>query len=232
MAKILLVEDDVALARMIGTLLLSQRHTVEIVYDGFDARHRVSAFKYDLLILDWNLPNVTGIELCKEFRDSGGHTPVLMLTAKGSSHDKVEGLDSGADDYVTKPFDSQEFLSRVRALVRRNRVNTETIILTAGDLNLNLASAVVTKGGQEIRLFPKEFALLEFFMRHQGQYFLAEALVDRVWSSESEITAESIRPHINRLRKKLDDPGKPSKIHTSRGLGYKFDPGQKDAGTP
>ncbi len=230
MAKILLVEDNETLCLTLESFLLSERHVVDIVFNGTDGLDRVLHYPYEVLILDWDLPGVSGVEICRQFRAKGGTTPVLILTGKNKTDDKEFGLDSGADDYLTKPFDLRELSARLRALLRRQAL-VKPSIFTVDDLTIDIAKGRATKAGVEIRLLPKEFALLEFFVRHQDQAFTAEALVDRVWPTESEFSAEGIRPHINRLRTKIDSPDSPSLIQTIRGRGYMFSAHKKSGET-
>jgi len=222
MGKILVVEDDVQLSTIICDELKMRHHLAEVVHDGKEAHEKLQFYKYDLIILDWNLPGMSGVEICKTFRESGGKTPLLMLTGKGTPKEKELGLDSGADDYLTKPFDMTELAARVRALLRRP-VGYTPDILCAGDIELDAAAFRVTKGGIEIKLQPKEFALLEFLLRNSNQFFTAEALLDRVWKSESDSAPESLRTCIKRLREKIDTDGEPSIIENVRGMGYCID---------
>lgn len=222
MAKVLLIEDDVALSDSIVDLLRFERHEVESVTDGLEAAERLKFYAYDFVILDLSLPSKSGIEVLREFRHRGGATPVLILTGKNAIQDKEIGLDSGADDYLTKPFDVRELMARMRALLRRPHQVTDTV-LTAGDVVLDTRTFMVTRAGEEIKLLPKEFALLEFLVRHRYQVFNVDELLDRVWSSETESTTDAVRQCITRIRKKLDRDGEPSVIVTVTGLGYKVD---------
>lgn len=222
MAKILIVEDEPDLSEPVRAFLTHEHHLVEVVTDGLEALERLRFYKYDVIILDWMLPGMHGVEVCKSFRASGGTTPILMLTSRRQTNDKIAGLDAGADDYLTKPFDIQEISARVRALLRRPQA-VHSNVLRARDIVLETSTFRVTRNGQDIQLLPKEFALLEFFMRHPNQVFSAEALLDRVWSSESEASPETIRTYIKRLRQKIDTKEQPSIISTVHGVGYKLD---------
>lgn len=193
-----------------------------MVNSGTEAIERLRFDKYDVLIFDWQLPDLTGIEICKRFRSKGGNTPVLMLTGKSEIADKETGLDAGADDYLTKPFHPRELSARVRALLRRSG-DVKQNVLTCGDIELDPQGFKVTKGGKEITLLPKEFALLEFFLRHPNQVFSPEALLDRVWSAESEASPDTIRVHITKLRGKIETEGQPSPIKTIHRQGYKWE---------
>jgi DNA-binding response OmpR family regulator len=219
MAKILVVEDDPLVAQSIATLLTSNRHTVESVADGGQALALLRVYNYDLIVLDLWIPGLTGEELCAKYRANGGQTPILMLTGKRRLTDKVAGLDSGADDYLVKPFNAEELSARVRALLRRES-SEKTNELVSGELRLNLKTKTVHVQDGEVQLLAKELAVLEFLLRHKGQVFSAETILDRVWSSESDSTLDAIRQCIARLRKKIDKPGRPSMITTVIGLGY------------
>jgi len=221
MPKILLVEDNETLCLTVESYLLSEQHVVDVVNNGTEGLERVLHYPYDVIILDWDLPGVTGVEICRQYRADGGITPVLILTGKDRVSEKVAGFESGADDYLTKPFDLRELSARLRSLLRRPNV-IQPSVFTVDDLSVDTTNGRATKGGVEIHLLPKEFALLEFFIRHADQAFTAEALVERVWSTESEFSAEGIRPHVNRLRSKIDSPESPSLIQTIRGRGYMF----------
>lgn len=223
MAKILIVEDEPDLAEPVRAYLAHEHHLVEVVGDGNEALERLRFYKYDLIIMDWMLPGMHGPDVCKHFRSAGGTTPILMLTSRKQVNDKIFGLDAGADDYLTKPFEVAEISARVRALLRRPQAVTSSV-LSVRNLVLEASTFRVTRDGDEISLLPKEFALLEFFMRHPNQVFSAEALLDRVWSSESEASPETIRTYIKRLRQKIDTKGeKNSIISTVHGVGYKLD---------
>lgn len=217
MAKVLLVEDDNDLANMVRTFLLFEKHTVERIANGMEASDRLRSFEYDVIILDWTLPGISGIEILKGYRERGGKTPILMLTGKTSIDDKEQGLDNGVDDYLTKPFDMRELGARVRALLRRPAAVSANI-LTAGDLCLDPAKHAVLKNGEPLALVPRECQLLEFLMRHPNQVFTMTALLNRVWPSDSEATEEALRTTIKRLRKKIDPDGQ--LLQNVRGVGY------------
>jgi two-component system, OmpR family, response regulator len=222
MAKILLVEDNVALATAIENWLEQERFTIEVVHNGSEALDLVRAFPYDLIILDWELPGRMGVDVCTELRELGVQTPILMLTGKSTVKDKRQGLDAGSDDYLTKPFEMEELSARLRALLRRPAV-VQNSLMKARNIELDRTSGTVKKDGQEIHLLPKEFALLDLFMRHPNQVFEPNALLARVWPADSEATLQTLRPYINRLRGKIETPGLPPLIRTVHGLGYKLD---------
>lgn len=221
MAKILLVEDEPDFSVLISHLLASEHHTVELADNGEAALELLGVYHFDCLILDWNLPGISGLEVCQKFRANKGVTPILMLTARQHVDDKSAGLDSGADDYLTKPFELKELSSRVRALLRRP-TSFQGANLQVGLFEMDVNNFRLTRQGEEVTLLPKEFALLEFFMRHPNQVFSPETLIDRVWASDHEASPETIRTYIKRLRKKLDQTGKPSTLSTVHGVGYKF----------
>lgn len=223
MAKILIVEDDRQLSTLIADFLTGEGHVPEPVYKGPEGLERLRFYKYDVVILDWELPGLSGPEICKEYRDKGGETPILMLTGKKEIDEKETGLDSGADDYLTKPFHLKELAARLRALLRRKTGVSKTT-LTAGDITLNTNSRQVFRGDEEINLQPKELALLEFLMRHPNQPFSSEAILDRVWPSESDAAPDTVRIQIMRLRHKIDVDGKESMIRTVHRVGYMLVP--------
>jgi DNA-binding response OmpR family regulator len=223
MAKILLVEDDLELTNVLKSSLTAEKHTVETASDGAAGLQLLRYYQFDLVILDLELPGVHGLDLLRQYRNKRGNTPVLILTGhQGAPADKAVGLDSGADDYLTKPFEMKELSARIRALLRRPQ-GLLTTSLKAGDLVLEPASRKLTKNGTEIQLLPKEFALLEFFMRHPNQVFSAEALLSRVWPSDSDTTTSAIRFHLTNLRSKIGTAGKESLIRTIHGQGYKLE---------
>ncbi|HEY9789419.1 MAG TPA: response regulator transcription factor [Candidatus Obscuribacterales bacterium] len=222
MSKILIVEDEEDLAVQVCDWLTREHHTVEHVANGTEAVDHLAVSKYDVIILDWLLPGLDGIQVCRKYRSMGGKTPILMLTAKSTVEDKEIGLDSGADDYLAKPFHLKELSARVRALVRRTSTSSTTI-LEAGSIVLDPVARTVTKNGAAIHLERKEFNLLEFLMRNANKTFSAEALLDRVWESGSLASPDAIRTYIKSLRKKIDNPGEQSMITTVHGVGYKLE---------
>lgn len=221
MAKILVVDDDKLLADLVSDSLSAEHYTTECAYNGEDARILLKSYHYDVIVLDWGLPGVTGVELCKEYRFGGGTTPILMLTGKDTIDDKEQGLDSGADDYLTKPFHLKELSARVRALLRRS-ASISGNVLEVRDLVLDPTAHKLTRNGAEIQLHPKEFALLEHLMRHPNQVFSAQNLLDRVWTSESNVGPETVRTCVKRLRQKIDIDGQESMLENIYGVGYKL----------
>ena len=221
MAKILIVEDDPMIRQLVRDALETERHVVDDCHDGRSGMAFIDAGSYELLVLDWEMPHATGIELCSHFRNQGEQAPVLFLTARASMDDKEKGFAVGADDYLTKPFDVRELMIRVKALLKRpQQITKET--LKIGDMQLDTNSGVVKRGDALVRLQPRELALLEFLMRHPDTYFTAEALMARVWDTDSEATEVALRSCITKMRRKMDVEDQPSFIETSKGLGYRI----------
>lgn len=221
MAKILVVEDDLNMSESISNWLQHEHHNVEVVHSGSEAVHCLKIYQYDLIILDWQLPEMTGVEILKTYRSAHGSTPVIMLTGKDKISEKETGFDAGADDYLTKPFHIQELLLRCRALLRRGAVANSNI-LQVGDLCLEPTKFKVSRGGQEISLTAKEFALLEHLMRHPNQVFSSESLLESVWGSDSQASSDTVRVIMQRLRSKIDGTTGESLISNVRGVGYKL----------
>jgi DNA-binding response OmpR family regulator len=217
-AKVLLVEDDGNVSDAVQEVLRFEGYIVDAVDNGQDALYRLKYHSYDLMIIDWGLPDMTGIEVCAQYRQAGGTVPILMLTGRGGIDDKVTGLDYGADDYLTKPFDTDELTARVRAILRRPRAMLSTV-LEAHGLQLNTASQTVTLNSIEVILQAQEFALLECLLRHKNQVLSIESLIDKVWSTDSEVSPDAVRQCVTRLRKKLDKSTVPI-VTTVVGLGY------------
>ncbi len=222
MAKILLIEDDQQLASSVKEQLENAKHVVEHVADGKEGFDRLRLYSYDVAILDWNLPDLSGVDVLKKFRDIGGMTPVLMLTGKTDIDFRVEGFSSGADDYLTKPFDFRELASRLNALLRRPSTYCPSN-LTLGDLEIDMAAKIVKRKGIKLKLLPKEFAVLEFLVRRPDHCFDTEALLTHVWSSESDASEAAVWQTIKRLRSKLDVEGEESIIVNVKGMGYKVE---------
>ncbi len=223
MAKILIAEDDKMTANMICELVKSLGHTSEVVYNGDDSLDRLKFYDFDLAILDWQMPGMSGVEVCKTYRQAGGRAPILMLTGKGNITDKEQGFISGADDYLTKPFDVRELSARIKALLRRPADYVEPAECNEAGIALDFQQHCLVVDGKSITLLPKEFAVLEFLLRHPDQFFTPEVLLNKVWSSESDATLDALRTCIKRIRKKVDPDDGPSLIATVRGYGYKLD---------
>jgi len=219
--KILLVEDDHRIAQSIKKGLEQERMTVDLAYDGIEGYDLAIDEEYDLMILDLMLPGMNGLEICNKLRQNKKQTPILILTARGQIEDKVEGLNKGADDYLTKPFAFEELLARIRALVRRPKSISEDI-LTVDDLTLNVNSFEVTRDKKAIKLSSKEYALLEFLMRHPRQILSKEQIMNHVWSYETDILPNTVEVYIRNLRNKIDKGFTYPLIQTVRGFGYKI----------
>ncbi len=218
--RILVIEDEHKIANSIKRGLEQESYAVDVAYDGKTGFDLASSEDYDVIILDLLLPEIDGITLCKKLREEENiQTPILILTAKGQIEDKVEGLNAGADDYLVKPFSFSELLARIRALIRRPKKVLENV-LSCGDLTLNPLTFEVKKRGEEIKLTKKEFALLEYLMRHQSKILSKEQIISHVWDYDSDILPNTVEVYIGFLRRKL---GLPSLIKTVRGFGYKLE---------
>ncbi len=224
MKRILIVEDEAKLARLIARVLREEGYAAETAGNGREGLTRALSDPFDLLILDWMLPDLSGVQLLRRLRAAEVNVPVLMLTARDQIEDRVEGLDAGADDYLPKPFAFAELLARVRALVRRPQVQTAEATIRVGDLTLDPARHVVRRGAQRIDLTAKEFALLATLLQRPGQVFTRSVLLDTVWGGTGDTYANVVDLYVSYLRKKLDRDGRSSHIRTVRGFGYAFDP--------
>ncbi len=222
---ILVVEDEQALGLLLSYNLEAEGFSVERVERGDDAELRLSELPPDLLILDWMLPGVSGLEICRRLRarESTRTLPVIMLTARGEEGERVRGLSVGADDYVVKPFSVPELMARVRSLLRRARPERIANRLSAGDLDLDRETRRVRRGGRDIHLGPTEFRLLEYLMERQGRVFSRAQLLDGVWGLSVEIDERTVDVHVGRLRKSLSRGRERDPIRTVRGAGYAFD---------
>lgn len=219
--RVLIVEDEHKIAHSIKKGLEQERFAVDVVYDGKDGVEFGSSDEYDLIILDVMLPCVDGITVAKTLREKNIHTPILMLTARGQVEDRVTGLDSGADDYLGKPFAFIELLARIRALTRRPKQSVTTI-LTCGDLSLHTTTFEVKRGSTDVTLSHKEFNLLEYLLRHKNHVVSKDQIISHVWSYDSDVLPNSVEVYIKHLRKKIDTIRKKPLIHTVRGFGYKI----------
>jgi DNA-binding response OmpR family regulator len=221
---ILVVEDEQRLAVLLRRVLAEDRHTIDLAYDGASGLDLALSDTYDLIVLDWMLPEKDGIAVCRAVRAEGITTPVLMLTARGSVEDRVTGLNTGADDYLVKPFAMEEFLARVNAaLRRRDRSLDGDTTLRVGDLTLDLLRHEVRRQGREIELTAKEFALLEYLMRHVGQVLTRTQITDHVWRYDLEGLSNIVDTYIHYLRDKVDRGFGKGLIRTVRGIGYKIE---------
>jgi DNA-binding response OmpR family regulator len=226
MSRLLIIEDEEKMARMLARVLREEGYIVETANDGREGFARASGDSFDLLIVDWMLPERSGVQIVRGLRAAEVHTPVLMLTARGQVEDRVEGLDSGADDYLPKPFALPELLARVRALTRRpSGAGEETgAAIRVGDITLDPIRHVVRRDGERIDLTAKEFALLAALMQRPGQVFSRSVLLDTVWGVPGEVSTSVVELYVSYLRRKLDLEGEPSRIRTVRGVGYTFEP--------
>jgi two-component system, OmpR family, response regulator len=224
--RILVAEDDARLAALLEQSLTEAGWTVDVQHDGraaFDAALRDGGSFYDVLMLDWMLPDVDGVTLCQRLRTVGVRTPVLMLTARTTVVDRVAGLDAGADDYLGKPFELDELLARLRALHRRGRGDESEELLQAGDLVLDARARRTRRGGLEIELSAREFDILRLLMERSGQLVTRLNILDEVWDGETDLRSNVIDVHVASLRAKIDRPFGTETIKTLRGAGYRVD---------
>lgn len=221
---ILIVEDERKMAALLRRVLTEERHTVDLAYDGPTGLDLALSDTYDIMILDLMLPGLDGIELCRQVRAERITTPILMLTARKAVEDRVKGLRTGADDYLVKPFAMEELLARVDALLRRrDQAFEKTTELRVGDLSLNLLRREVRRGGRVIELTSKEFALLEFLMRHPRQVLTRTQIIDHVWRYDLEASSKIVDIYIHYLRDKIDQGFPRALIKTVRSVGYKIE---------
>jgi len=218
--RILLVEDEPKIADFIVRGLSENGHSVDLATDGEEALHWPDVADFDLLILDVMLPDSDGFELLKTLRDKGIDTPAIFLTARSTVTDRIRGLNLGADDYLVKPFAFAELLARINAVARRTLAEPGDGLLTCGDLELDLRRHAVARGGKPIELTPKEFALLEYLLRNQGQAISRAMITEKVWGYGFDTYSNLIDVHINHLRKKVDRSHPTKLIHTVKGVGY------------
>jgi two-component system, OmpR family, response regulator MprA len=216
--RVLVIEDDAEIADVLRRFLRQEGHEVRTATDGEQALPAAAEFVPDLVILDLGLPGLDGVEVCRRLR-TDGDVPILILTARTETEDRVEGLDSGADDYLVKPFDRQELLARIRALLRR-RPPRGSASLTVGDLRLNPDTRDVTRGDRRIELTNREFELLEYLMRNERLVIPRERLLEEVWGYDPMALTNTIDVFISNLRRKLEAGGEPRVLHTKRGAGY------------
>ncbi len=221
--RVLVVEDEHKIANSIKKGLEQESFAVDVAYDGEEGYDLASGETYDVIVLDLMLPGLPGLEICKKLRQEKNHTPILILTAKGQLDEKVDGLNSGADDYLVKPFAFAELLARIKALSRRPKDSVGSK-LQVEDLVLDTVTYDVTRQGKNISLSRKEFALLEYLMRHAGKTLPKDTIISSVWSYEADVLPNTVEVYIGYLRNKIDKPfkGSPALIHTIRGFGYKI----------
>jgi two-component system phosphate regulon response regulator PhoB len=224
--KLLLVEDDSSLAELLEYRFEKEGYDVRTTSDGDEALMLAEEESPDLVILDWMIEGTSGIEVCRRLRRSKATAavPIIMLTAREAEDDRIRGLETGADDYVTKPFSPRELIARVSAVLRRVRPALAGEAIELGDLRLDPAAHRVARSGQELKLGPTEYRLLAFFMEHPRHVFSRHQLLDAVWGTGSEIEERTVDVHIRRLRKAIEMPGSKDPIRTVRSAGYSFDP--------
>jgi len=224
---ILVMEDEDALATLLQYNLEKEGYDVAVASDGDEGMLQIEERIPDLVLLDWMLPKLSGIEVCRRIRNrpETRNLPVVMLTARGEETDRVRGLDTGADDYLTKPFSMVELMARIRAVLRRIRPGLADDRLNHGDIVVDRVSHRVKRAGQEVHLGPTEFRLLDHFMQHPGRVFSREQLLDAVWGSDVYVEARTVDVHVGRLRKALNLGDSPNPIRTVRSAGYSLDLG-------
>jgi DNA-binding response OmpR family regulator len=220
--RILVVEDEHKIANSIKKGLEQETYAVDVAYDGLEGFDLAASQDYDVIILDLMLPQMDGVAICRKLREKQIHTPILMLTARGQLNDKVKGLNAGADDYLIKPFAFVELLARIKALTRRPRENLGAV-LSVAELTLNSITYQVRRGDKDIQLSKKEFALLEYLLRHKGKILTKDQIMNHVWDYDADILPNTVEVYVGYLRSKIDKPfkDKPPLIHTVRGFGYK-----------
>lgn len=219
--RVLVVEDESEIAGFLKRGLTEAGYAVDVVERGDEALDWIVAAEYDMLVLDWMLPGLDGVSLCREIRQRGLRVPILMLTARDAVEQRVMGLDAGADDYLTKPFAFAELLARLRALLRREPLGQNTVLRVA-DLELDTATRTVTRAGQSIALTYKEYSLLEYLMRRTNRVLTRSMIAEHVWDYDFDTLTNVIDVHIRALRRKIDDPFAHKLIHTVRGAGYRL----------
>lgn len=224
-AKVLIVEDEEALSRLLDYNLSHEGFEVTLVSDGEDALVAIRDEEPDLVLLDWMLPNVSGIEICRRLRARAqtATTPVILLTARGEDEDKVRGLDIGADDYLTKPFSMSELVARMRALLRRARPMVAQDVARFADIEIDRETHRVNRGGRDVHLGPTEFRLLDVLIGRPGRVFSREQLLDQVWGRDADLEPRTVDVHVGRLRKALNRRGERDPIRTVRATGYALD---------
>ena len=217
--RLLIAEDDLDLAEALTAFFEKNHFSVDAVHNGFDAYEYASSSRYDGVILDVMMPKMNGIQVLERLRAEGCKTPIMMLTAKGRKDDRITGFNAGADDYLPKPFDPDELLSRVRAMLRRSEAYQPSV-LSCGDVALDPSTGLLSCGGQSLRLSGREFQVLELFLRNPRQVFSAERIMERVWGWDNEAEINVVWVNISNLRKKLKTIGSRLSLRANRGLGY------------
>ena len=224
-ATILIVEDEADLRELVRYNLEAEGFRVSLAESGDEAVERIRDGVPDLILLDWMLPGLSGIELCRRWRsrEETARTPIIMITARGEEEERVRGLATGADDYVVKPFSMPELVARIQALLRRSSPQLVTNVLKAGDLELDRQSHRVRRSGRDLHLGPTEYRLLEYLMRHPGRVYSREQLLDGVWGNDVYVDERTVDVHVGRLRKAINRGREADPIRTVRGAGYAFD---------
>jgi len=217
--RILVVDDDPELTDILQRALTEQLYHVEVAYDGQSAQHMVLSEDYDLVVLDLMMPRTDGVTVCRNVREAGKTTPIIMLTARDGTEDRILGLDAGADDYLVKPFSMGELLARIRAVIRRIQ-QMPNDVLRVGSLSLDPHSSFVRRGEREILLTAKEFALMLYLMQHPDRVLTRSEILENVWDSNYDGFGNVVDVYINYLRNKLEEEGEPRVIETVRGRGY------------
>jgi two-component system phosphate regulon response regulator PhoB len=223
--SVMVVEDESALSTLLRYNLEREGYRVFEARDGEEALLLADEVKPDLVVLDWMLPQLSGIEVCRRLRGRGHmrNVPIVMLTARGEETDRIRGLDTGADDYIVKPFSMTEFLARLRAVMRRVRPSLVEDVVVVGEISIDRGTHRVRRASRDIHLGPTEYRLLDQLMQHPGRVFSREQLLDSVWGSDVYVEARTVDVHVGRLRKALNDPGEKDPIRTVRSAGYSFD---------
>lgn len=222
--RVLLIEDDKRLAKLIEEVLTEEHFNVDVAYDGNIGLELALRGGHDVMVVDWMLPGRDGVSICRSIRMAKIPIRILMLTARSMIEDRVAGLQSGADDYLVKPFAFEELIARIQALGRRDQVGADPMELRVGSLVMDLSAQRFRRGSQVLQLTKTEGDLLEFFMRHPGQALTREQILDYVWSYDRQVKTTMVDVYVSYLRQKLDQPGKPAPLETVRGVGYRLEP--------
>ena len=223
MMRILLAEDDSRLGKLIEYMLTQNKFNVEWITNGADIFEYAMYSEYDIVILDWMMPNVSGLDACRQLREAGYERAIIMLTAKDTVEDRVMGLDAGADDYLVKPFEFDELLARLRALGRRSTQKIQQEVIEIGEFTLNRTTKVLMKNDQVIQLSPREFQIFDLLAQNLGVVVPRDIILDRIWGLERDITSNNIDSYMKILRKKLMDVDGNIAIKTVRGIGYRLE---------